>query len=78
MLIWINKCIVIIYGGQLEACVYFNHSLAGLTAPSFVSMEYIFKLVCLLITATVGVPAVLIGALVSEYVHSHTSKKERR
>ena len=48
----------------------------GLTAPSFVSMEYVFKLVCLLITATVGITAVLIGASVSEYVHSHTSKKE--
>ena len=49
---------------------------AGLIALSFVSMEYVFKLACLLITATVGVSVVMIGASVSEYVHSHTSKKE--
>ena len=49
---------------------------AGMIAFSFVSMEYVFKLACILITATIGASAVMIGVSVSEYVHSHTSKKD--
>ena len=49
---------------------------AGLIVFSFVSMEYVFKVACLLITAAVGASAVMIGTSVSDYVHSRASKKD--
>ena len=61
---------------NLKLAVLLTTASAGLIVFSFVSMEYVFKLACLLITATVGGSAVMIGVSVSEYVHSHASKKE--
>ena len=52
------------------ACLLITAS-AGLIVFSFVSMEFVLKLACLLITATVGVSA-------SEFVYSHTSKKNEK
>ena len=58
------------------ACLLITAS-AGLIVFSFVSMEFVFKLACLLITAPVGASAVIIGASVSEYIHSNKSKKRK-
>ena len=57
------------------ACLLITAS-AGLIVFSFVSIEFVIKLACLLITAPVGASVLMIGASVSEYVHSHTSNKK--
>ena len=62
-------------GVNLKLAFLLITASAGLIVFSFVSMEYVFKLACLLFTATVGASAVMIGVSVSEYVHISYFKK---
>ena len=57
------------------ACLFITAS-AALFGFSFVSMQYVFKLACLLIAAPIGASVLMIGDSVSLYMASKTSKKK--
>ena len=62
--------------GKLTLAWLFITVSAALFAFSFVSMQYVIKLACILITAPVGASFLMIGDSISLYIASKTSKKK--